>query len=544
MPALPHSFLPSPRRRLRPGRRALRGVVALMLAATAATASSHEGSSPAPSGPVALRPQAADWGLSTWSGRRWPGPMAGRPEAPSAAHCRRAPHRTDWPEPAARAGGAQGPVHTPAVPALARAMAPEPEAATRARARAEASAEASATTRAELPASKDRLAAAARAPAPQSGAGFAPVPLPPRPADEPVTAGVVDDNADFGSYLAYRQRRAQSGTLGARFPTLDVSVRHRLTVHDAAGRPVPDAIVSAHLNPVPVALWARTDAAGRTWLHPAAAGVAGQPLVVRVEAPTPQGWARGSALLRPGQRDALQITLDRAVPAAPTRLDLVFLVDATGSMGDEIDKLKRSLRSIAGQIARLPQAPDVCWGLVAYRDRGDAFFVRTWDFTDRLDAFQDVLDRLQAAAGGDTPEALNEGLHAAVHRMSWRGDGATRMALLVADAPPHLPGEGPGGMDADGEVRLDHDTMAAQAQGIKLMTLGASGLDARGEFAFRQMAQYTGGRFVFLTYAQGDDPSSGPGRQTGHEVEGYSVESLDRLIVRLVREELDARAKR
>jgi Mg-chelatase subunit ChlD len=394
-----------------------------------------------------------------------------------------------------------------------------------------------------MTASKDRLAAAAPAPLPQPGAGFAPVPAPPRPADEPVTAGVVDDNADFGSYLAYRQRRAQSGTLGARFPMLDVSVRHRLTVHDAAGRPVPDAIVSAHLNHVPVALWARTDAAGRTWLHPAAAGVAGQPLVVRVEAPTPHGMARGSALLRPGQRDALQITLDRAVPAAPTRLDLVFLVDATGSMGDEIDKLKRSLRSIAAQIARMPQAPDVCWGLVAYRDRGDAFFVRTWDFTDRLDAFQDVLDRLQAAAGGDMPEALNEGLHAAVHRMSWRGDGATRMALLVADAPPHLPGEGPAEVDGDGQVRLDHDTMAAQAQGIKLMTLGASGLDARGEFAFRQMAQYTGGRFVFLTYAQADDPSSGPGRQTSHEVEGYSVESLDRLIVRLVREELDARPR-
>lgn len=539
MSALPPAFLPSLRRRLRPGRRALHGVVALMGAATAATAGSHEWSSPAPPGPVALRPQAVEGGPSTWSGRRWPGPWAGRPEAPSAAHCRRAPHRTDWPEPSPRPGGAQGPAHTPAVPALARARAPEPDATTR----AGASAGASVTPHAEWPASKDRLAAAPRAPAPQSRAGFAPVPVPPRPADEPVTAGVVDDNADFGSYLAYRQRRAQSGALGARFPTLDVSVRHRLSVHDAAGRPVPDAIVSAHLNSVPVALWARTDAAGRTWLHPAAAGGGGQPLVVQVEAPTPQGWARGSALLRPGQRDALQITLDRAVPVSPARLDLVFLVDATGSMGDEIDKLKRSLRSIAAQIARLPQAPDVCWGLVAYRDRGDAFFVRTWDFTDRLDAFQEVLDRLEAAAGGDMPEALNEGLHAAVHRMGWRGDGTTRMALLVADAPPHLPGEGPGGADGDGAVRLDHDTLAAQAQGIKLMTLGASGLDARGEFAFRQMAQYTGGRFVFLTYAQADDPGSGPGRQTRHEVESYSVESLDRLIVRLVREELDARAK-
>ena len=70
------------------------------------------------------------------------------------------------------------------------------------------------------------------------------------------------------------------------------------------------------------------------------------------------------------------------------------------------------------------------------------------------------------------------------------------------------------------------------------MSVGASGLDRVGEMAMRQMAQFTGGRFVFLTYANASDPSAGPGRQTTHEVENYSVETLDRLIVRLVREEM------
>jgi hypothetical protein len=80
---------------------------------------------------------------------------------------------------------------------------------------------------------------------------------------------------------------------------------------------------------------------------------------------------------------------------------------------------------------------------------------------------------------------------------------------------------------------------AALGKGIKLMSVGASGLNKQGEYIQRQMAQYTGGRFIFLTYADANKPSSGPGRETVHDVRNYSVQSLDKLIVRLVREELE-----
>jgi hypothetical protein len=55
------------------------------------------------------------------------------------------------------------------------------------------------------------------------------------------------------------------------------------------------------------------------------------------------------------------------------------------------------------------------------------------------------------------------------------------------------------------------------------------------------MAQFTGGRFVFLTYADARRPQSGPGRETVHDVRNYSVQTLDQLVVRLVREELARR---
>ena len=80
--------------------------------------------------------------------------------------------------------------------------------------------------------------------------------------------------------------------------------------------------------------------------------------------------------------------------------------------------------------------------------------------------------------------------------------------------------------------------VAALGKGIKIFSVGASGLDRQGEYIQRQIAQYTGGRFVFLTYENAQRPASGPGRETVHDVSNYSVDTLDRLIVRLVREEL------
>ncbi len=353
---------------------------------------------------------------------------------------------------------------------------------------------------------------------------LAPAPFPSqRPRHETVTAGMVDDNADFGEYLAYRQRSA-----GLPVRDRDISERYLLEVTDAAGRPVHDAEVAVQrAGRVEPVMWARTDTAGHVWLHPQAfltPNVSDRALGVAVR----KGGAWSRATLVRGARSAVQVRLGATPVVQRPRLDLVFLVDATGSMGDEIAKLKTSMRAMSQQISQLPGQPDICYGLVAYRDRGDAFLTRTHDFTDDLGAFQNVLARVQAAGGGDTPEALNEALHETVHGMSWRTDAA-RMVVLVADAPPHLDYGGP---------QYDVDMQAALAKGIKLFAVGASGLDPVGEYIYRQIAQYTAGRFVFLTYKDAADPGSGPGTQTVHDVGNYSVQTLDKLVVKLVGDEL------
>lgn len=335
-----------------------------------------------------------------------------------------------------------------------------------------------------------------------------------------VTAGVVDDNADFDAYLAFRER-----TPVPHRPR-DVRERYLLEVKDARGRGVGDAEVAVQ-SPAGHAMWARTDGAGRAWLHPDAFDPhrsGHYEVIARKDGRTASAW------LRRGQKSAVEVRLDAAAPQTRARLDLVFLVDATGSMADEIGKLKASLHAITADVARLPSRPDICMALVAYRDRGDAFLLRSHDFTDDVGAFlQQALLPLRAGGGGDYPEAMGEALHETVHGLSWRGDGATRMVILLADAPPHLD---------YGAPHYDDAMLAALGKGIRIFGVGASGLDRQGEFIQRQLAQYTGGRFVFLTYAQARHPGSGPGRETVHDVKNYSVDTLDRLIVRLVTEEL------
>jgi Mg-chelatase subunit ChlD len=345
------------------------------------------------------------------------------------------------------------------------------------------------------------------------------------PTHGPVTAGVVDDNADFTSYLAFRNRTR------VQHRARDIRERYLLEVKDARGRGIADAEVAVQ-GASGHGMWARTDAAGQVWLHPNAFDPSrSQQYDVAVRKDGRQSFAR----LTRGQKSAVEVVLDARAAEPRARLDLVFLVDATGSMADEIDKLKTTLRSISAEVSRLPSQPDLCFGLVAYRDKTDAFLLRSHDLTNDLDGFlRGALGPLQAAGGGDYPEAMNEALHDTVHNISWRGDGTTRMVVLLADAPPHLDYGGP---------QYDDDMMAALGKGIKVFSVGASGLDKQGEFIQRQIAQYTGGQFVFLTYANAHDPASGPGRETVHDVKNYSVDTLDRLIVRLVTQELGKLAR-
>jgi hypothetical protein len=225
-----------------------------------------------------------------------------------------------------------------------------------------------------------------------------------------------------------------------------------------------------------------------------------------------------------------------------TPLDVLFLIDSTGSMSDEIEQLQSNILHISEQIAALPGAVDVRYGLVAYRDRGDEYVTRLHDFTPDVAAFQIDLNGLRAGGGGDTPESLNEGLRRALHDVTWRGEDAVKLVFLVADAAPHL--------DYPQDYDYAEEMVFAAQQGIKIHPIASSGLDETGEFIFRQIAQYTLGHFIFLTYEGGQAGVAGDSRPDLHvgepsdpetQVSGdYTVEQLDDLVLRLITDELAA----
>ena len=140
-----------------------------------------------------------------------------------------------------------------------------------------------------------------------------------------------------------------------------------------------------------------------------------------------------------GATDVSASRSTRPAPSAKVALDIMFVIDATGSMSDEIEQLKANIVSISDQLAKLPTKPDVRFATTVFRDRGDAFVTRTFDFTTDVGAFQDALRAIEADGGGDLPESVNAA-HLRTRSTSRRGAAGTRVSLafLVGDAAPHL----------------------------------------------------------------------------------------------------------
>jgi Mg-chelatase subunit ChlD len=145
------------------------------------------------------------------------------------------------------------------------------------------------------------------------------------------------------------------------------------------------------------------------------------------------------------------------------KVDVVFVLDTTGSMEGLIQTAKEKIWSIATTMASAQQTPEIRIGLVAYRDRNDAYETHVVDLSGDLDSVYATLMDFKAEGGGDTPESVNKALYDAVHNMSWsQSDNAYQVIFLVGDAPPH--------MDYN-EVRYPEIVASALNKGIVVNTI-------------------------------------------------------------------------
>jgi hypothetical protein len=335
----------------------------------------------------------------------------------------------------------------------------------------------------------------------------------------PLRAGSVDDNQRWDDYLQYR---LQAKEWNLELHDIDISGRHVIHILNEQGIPVLGASVQIADDQGRAVASMVTPADGRVLFFPAAYGASKEG---NYELQASKNGQTASLMLDESLHEH-RLTLATPSSGSPVRLDVLFLIDATGSMSDEIQQLKDNMIRVSERIDAFGERPDVRFGMTIYRDRGDLFTSRTFDFTPDLASFTDALDEVIAEGGGDYPESLNEGLHDALHLPEWRVAETVSLVFLIADAPPHL--------DYPQDYDYAQDIFTAVEHGIKIFPIASSGLDDQGEYIFRQLAQISGGKFLFLTYGAG----GAPGDETTHHVDEYSVLSLDDLVVRIVQEEL------
>jgi hypothetical protein len=208
---------------------------------------------------------------------------------------------------------------------------------------------------------------------------------------------------------------------------------------------------------------------------------------------------------------------------APKNVDILWAVDATGSMGDEIEYLKTELLDVIGRAKS--RNPELAYrmGTVFYRDHGDEYLTRTSPLS--ADMLQTVgfIQNQFAGGGGDYPEAVHSALEDAIFKQHWSENAVARICFLVLDASPH--------QSPEVIASLQKSIREAARLGIRIVPIAASGIQKDTEFLMKFFGLATNGSYVFLT-----DHSGVGGKHLEPTTDEYKVEPLNNLLVRLITE--------
>ena len=199
---------------------------------------------------------------------------------------------------------------------------------------------------------------------------------------------------------------------------------------------------------------------------------------------------------------SLSLLIPAGIRAADTpaktsgpEIEVAFVLDTTGSMGELIQAAKEKIWAIANTLATTKPAPHIKLALVAYRDRGDAYVTKRSDLTDDLDAVYKELMGFRAEGGGDGPESVNQAIHEAVTKLSWSQDGKTyRVLFLFGDAPPH--------MDYTNDVKFPETCKVAATAGIFINSIQC-GTQSDTEPVWRDIAMKAEGRYFRVEQSGG-----------------------------------------
>lgn len=329
-----------------------------------------------------------------------------------------------------------------------------------------------------------------------------------------VTAGEWNDLDNWAFYQKTLMKEPFKG-----FPDdWQMYTNHRIAVAlTAKNKPAANATVTLFRNDTPI--WtAKTDNLGRAELWVGAFQKEKELSTAMLRLKVNEQWVSTAAI---SETQVNRIALDETLPSPTNQVQIAFMVDATGSMGDELEFLKMDLKKVINEVQKTNNQLKISTATVFYRDEGDEYVVKHSPFTEDINQTTEFISQQRADGGGDFPEAVDKAL-VQLNQLQWQPEARTRIAFLVLDAPPH---NKPAVISS-----IQYSVKTAAASGIKLIPVVASGIDKTTEFLMRFIAMYTNSTYVFIT-----DHSGIGNKHLEPSVGEYQVEKLSDLMVRLIK---------
>ncbi|MDD7185521.1 MAG: vWA domain-containing protein [Ruminococcus sp.] len=335
-----------------------------------------------------------------------------------------------------------------------------------------------------------------------------------------LTAGEWNDNDNWGFF----QNLVNSNAI--EFPVFNINPVNRaeVNVKNESGEPSVNAKVEM-LSADGSAIWTSiTDKDGKAYLFyetdnlpekfRVSFGETSQEFEIEKNTDL-SGNGQGSSITAvPESTDIVFSSSGELYPAT----DIMFIMDSTGSMSDEMLFLQSEFSAIANETG----TDNVRYSVNFYRDEGDDYVTKCFDFTNDISEIQQTLNNERADGGGDTPEAVTEILDETMNKSDW-GENSVKLAFMIFDAPPHS--------DRDNLDVLNNAVKTASEKGIRIIPVVSSNSERNTELFGRALSICTNGTYVFLT----DD--SGVGDSHLEPIIGdYEVEKLYDIIIRVINE--------
>ena len=330
-----------------------------------------------------------------------------------------------------------------------------------------------------------------------------------------LTAGEWNDNDNWGFFtnLINNDKIEIPSDYG-----LNPTQRIAVTVRDKSENPVVNASVRGFSEGGKLVWSAVTDKNGIAYLFKGdeIANVKAESQVATAENSVKSGEIKNDeqTVIKANNAE-VNITLD-GEGENYEKTEIMFVVDTTGSMGDELMFLQSEFTAIAEEIG----TDNTKFSINFYRDDGDDYTTKRYPFSSNIEEINKKLNSEYATGGGDLPEAVAEILDETINDGGWSNQ-AVKLMFMIFDAPPH----------DDKADKLESAVKKAAERGIRIIPVVSSNSDRNTELFGRSAAIMTGGTYVFLT----DD--SGIGYSHLEPIIGeHKVEKLYDIIVRIINE--------